>query len=257
VSVAYPNSGVGIEGIASVYTDISDLKVPHAKSQEEEGRAADAREIIDSLVHEIQNNLHVIGMGLDLLSLAQATPPEYGTIVNGMERTNKSLQELREYFFPPEMQCSPQNPAVILEEVVQRAEKEWLHQGVRLQMACRSPLPLVQLDLRQFRSALERVMEFSRVFLPRGGELEVAAGLQEIGGQQYVELKVANPSATSLEVEEKEVFRPFLRVNGHQVGLSLVLARQILHRHQGKIFFHKESPQGGLFTILLKANSAQ
>jgi K+-sensing histidine kinase KdpD len=98
-------------------------------------------------------------------------------------------------------------------------------------------------------------MEFSRALLPKGGELEIEAGLQEIGGERYVVLKVASSSATSLEVEEKDAFRPFLRVNNHQVGLGITLAHQILRRHQGNILFRKENPQRGLFTILLKVRS--
>lgn len=256
VSVACKNPQGEIEGIASTYTDISDLKVRHSKSQEEE-RAENMVGIVDGLVHEIQNNLHVISMGLDLLRLARTAPQDCGAVVNGIERTNKSLKELREYFFPPKSQFSTENPAIILEDVVRHMERELNRQGVRLRVIRRAPLPLVRLDLTQFRSALERVMEFSRALLPQGGELEVEAGLQEIGGQQYVELKVASSSATSLDVEEKDVFRPFLRVNNHQVGLGIALAHQILVRHHGNIFFQKENPQRGLFTILLNVRSGQ
>ena len=99
------------------------------------------------------------------------------------------------------------------------------------------------------------MIEFSRALLPHGGELEVEAGLQVIDGQRYVELQVASSSATSLAVEEKDVFRPFLRINNRQIGLSLALTRQILSRHQGKISFQKENPRRGLFTILLRVSS--
>jgi signal transduction histidine kinase len=114
---------------------------------------------------------------------------------------------------------------------------------------------MVRIDSKQFRSALERVLEFSRALLPQGGELEVEVGLREIDGQRYVELQVASSSATSLQVEEKDVFRPFLRVNNFQVGLGIALAHQILRRHHGKIFFQKENPHRGLFTILLRVLS--
>jgi signal transduction histidine kinase len=207
-------------------------------------------------VHELQSNLHVISVGVDLLCLAQADRLECQTVVNGVKRASRLLKEVREYFLPPETHLSPESLAAVLQEVVHHEEKEWHRQGVRLRMACRSPLPLVQLDLQQFRPALERVIAFACALLPRGGELEIEAGLRKISGQRYVELKVASCSTTSLAVEEKDVFQPFLRVNNYQAGLSLALACQTLHRHSAKIFFHKESPKRGLFTILL-VNSAQ
>lgn len=254
VSVSCQNPQGEVEGIASAYTDISDLKVRRPRSQEEK-RGEDVVGIIDGVVHEIQNNLHVISMGLDLLRLSRTAPQDCGPVVRGIERTNKSLKELREYFLPPESEFSTENPAIILEEVVGQMERELHRQGVRFRAVRPGPLPLVRLDLKQFRSALERVIEFSRALLPEGGELEIEAGLQEIGGERYVELKVASSSATSLGVEEKDVFRPFLRVNDHQVGLGITLAHQILRRHQGNIFFQMENPQRGLFTILLKVRS--
>jgi hypothetical protein len=52
-------------------------------------------------VHEIQNDLHFISTGVDLLHLAQATPRDYRAIVNRLERTNKLLQELHQHFFHP------------------------------------------------------------------------------------------------------------------------------------------------------------
>lgn len=254
VSVPYQNPQGGVEGIASTYTDISDLKVRRHRGQEGE-RGEDVVGIIDGLVHEIQNNLQMISMGLDLLRLSRTAPQDCGAVVRGIERTSKSLKELREYFLPPESEFSTENPAIILEEVVGQMERELHRQGVRLRMVRPGPLPLVQLDLKQFRSALERVMEFSCALLPKGGELKIEAGLQEIGSERYVELKVASSSATFLEVEEKDVFRPFLRLNNHQVGLGITLAHQILRRHQGNILFQKKNPQRGLFTILLKVRS--
>ncbi len=52
-------------------------------------------------------------------------------------------------------------------------------------MACRSPLSLLWLDLRQFRAALERGMAFARTLLPRGGKLEIEAGLRKIMADEH------------------------------------------------------------------------
>jgi nitrogen-specific signal transduction histidine kinase len=252
-SVSYRKPHGGIEGVASVYTDISDLKLHRQKSQ-----VANVGEIMRALIHEIQNSLQVINTGVDLLRLDPSASMDSHsaisqTTINGIERTNKAIQELREYFFPPKYQFSTENPGIVLDKVVHQMEKELGHQGVQLRMVRHSSLPLLRLDLKQFRSALVRVMEFSRALLPRGGELQIEAGLREISDKRYVELKVTSSSTTSLEVEEKEVFQPFLCVNKYQVGLGIALARQILRSHGGKIFFRKENPKRGFFTILLEA----
>ena len=99
---------------------------------------------------------------------------------------------------------------------------------------------------------LKRVVEFSLALLPHGGVMEISSGRRKIRDRQYIELKVASSSDTSLGLEERDVFQPFLQVNGYQVGLGIELAQQILRRHQGKIFFKKQTPQRGQFTILLR-----
>lgn len=252
LSVSYRGRNGDVEGVASTYTDISDLRSATSKKARAEAKAKNIVEIIDGLVHDVQNSLQIITIGLDLLRVGQVEPQEHKALVNGIERAKKSIQDLNEYFFPPETQLSTQDPAIILEDLVRHMQDELSSKGIHLRILRKDPLPMVRVDLRQFRNALGRVLEFSRALVCKGGEVEVQAGLREIDDQSYVELQVASSSATSLEVEEKDVFRPFLRVNNYQVGLGIALAEQVLRRHQGKISFQKEKPNRGLFTILLK-----
>jgi K+-sensing histidine kinase KdpD len=132
-------------------------------------------------------------------------------------------------------------------------ERELHRQGMRLKLYHQDSLPAVRLDSRQFRKALEQIIKFSHALLPEGGEVEIETRLQEIGSRRYVRLQVVSSSAATMEVKEKEVFRPYLTVNGHQVGLGIMMAQQILRRHKGEIFFQKENPKRGGFTILLEA----
>lgn len=236
--------------ITSSYTDISDLKTSR---QVKEEISPSTEEVVEGLVHEMQNNLQVINLGVELARQGQGLPVEYQEVATSLERTGKSVQELREYFLPPSTRFSKENPGIIVQAVIKQMERELQRQGIRVRLIRPAFLPLVRLDERQFRKMLERVVDFSRALLPKGGVLEIRTGLKRIRGQRFVELKVASSSAISLELEERDVFKPFLRINGYQVGLSIELAQQILRRHQGKIFFKKQTPKRGQFTILLRA----
>ncbi len=174
-------------------------------------------------------------------------------IVRVLRRADTNmLQDTYEYLVPPESRSSAVNPENVLEEVIRSKENELRDQRVLIRLVCPSPLPVVRIDLTQFHRALGRVIEFSCALLNHGGKLEIQAGITQIGSEQYVELKIASISPTPIEVEEKDVFQPFLRVNRHQAGLSIPLARDILKRYQGKITFRMEKPKQGLFVILLK-----
>ena len=243
-----------IQLITSTYTDISDLKRRHPNKPKEPG-TPDVIQIVGGLVHEMTNNIQVLNLGFDLMQQGEVSPSAYQEIANSVQRTDKSVRELREYLLPPNTHFSKENPGIVLEDVVREMGKELARHGVQTRLVQPNSLPLVRLDLDQFRNVLTRVMQFSRALLPKGGTMEIRAGQRRIRGQRHVELKIASSSTTPLGVEEKDVFRPFLRVNGYQVGLSIELAQQILRRHNGKIFFQKQNPRRGQFTILLKVSS--
>ncbi|MFQ5917494.1 MAG: PAS domain-containing protein [Candidatus Binatia bacterium] len=250
-SVPYQNPRGKVEGVISTYTDISDLKAGRLRKEKEE-KAVGVAGIMDGAIHEIQNNLQVINLGLGLIQVGKSESPHTANLSISVGRIQNMLQDTYEYLVPPDSRSSAVNPENVLEEVIRSKENELRDQGVPIRLVCPGPLPVVRIDLTQFRMTLERVIEFSRALLPHGGKLEIEAGLTQIDSEQYVELKIASISPTPIEVEEKDVFQPFLRVHRHQAGLSMPLARDIINRHQGKISFRMENPKQGLFVILLK-----
>ncbi len=254
-SVPYQNPRGKVEGVISTYTDISDLKASRSRGKEKEENFVEIARIMSGAIHEIQNNLQVLNLGLGLIEVNKSESPYTANLYKCIGRIQKMLEEIYEYLVPPESQSSAVNPENVLKEVIRSKENELQEQGVPIRLVCRSPLPAVRIDLTQFHRALGRIMEFSRALLAHGGKLEIEAGLTQIDGEQYVELKIASISPTPIEVEENDVFQPFLRVYRQQAGLSITLARDIIIRHQGKINFRMENPQEGLFIILLKVRS--
>ena len=253
VSVSHQNPSGEVEGVTSAYINVSDLRGHRPKNQEER-RLANVSDIIDSMVHGIKNDLQIINSGLDLMWLTGNMLSECQPLFEGVERINRSVQELREFFSPAEPQLSRANPKVILEEFVREMGSKLNQQKIHLRIRCRRPMPLVRLDWNKFRRVLGQVIEFSRLLLPQGGDLEIRTGIQELDGKRQVELQISCASATSLAVEEDDVFRPFLKVNGCQAGFGIALARQILCHQNGDISFQKQNPKRGLFTISLEAH---
>ena len=134
--------------------------------------------------------------------------------------------------------------------LIRASHAELAGQGIQINLALHEKLPQLHLSL-QFRSALKKLIEFSRVLLRDGGELTIAARMHGAPESRYLEVKFINAAATSLTIQESEVFRPFLRVNQQQVGLSLAVARQILKHHRATISFRKQPDNCGVFSVLI------
>jgi nitrogen-specific signal transduction histidine kinase len=228
-------------------TDVQDPPV-----QKEAVEIRQLRELLAGLTHEVGNVVQAIRGELDLLKLAGALSQQSSkTISQGFEQIRKLAHEIQEFLAPPPAELSAEDPAVVLTEVIQGSQQELADHGIRMAVVLKEPLPKLPLDW-QFRNALRRVIEFSCALLPQGGELIIEAGLHRAGDERYVELSLVNASPIHLGVEEKDVFRPFLKVNDCSVGLSMAMARQVLRRHFGKIAFRKEHRNRGVFSILIK-----
>ena len=247
VSFSY-SLGSEARGVWSFYTQVT-------RSDEEETQLRPLPELIRGLTHEIANSLQIIRGELDLLRLTGAiTQQSSKVITRGVEQILKVTREIEEHIEPPELQLRLEDPVIALNEVIRDSERELAEHSVHIKVGVKEPLPKLPLDC-EFRKALRRMIEFSCAFLPQGGQLNIEAGLQRIEETLYVEFSLMNASPTYLKVEEKELFRPFLRVNDCQVGLSMLMAREILRRHFGKIAFHQEHRNPGVFSILVKVPS--
>lgn len=218
------------------------------------------REIVDRLVHEVQNNLHTLSLECELLQLTQPNGSERPGIFPRIERTSRMLREVNEYFTPPESRSSVENVEHVLEEATEPIQQDWQSRGLSLHTTCRAPFPLLQLDWRQFRQMLPRVLAFIGSLAPSGGTVQVKTELRKIDGRRYLELLLAAPLVPTLNLDGQDIFRPFLRINGYQTGVSLLLARRYVESQQGRIAFHVESKDDsrwGVFTIQLETRPAQ
>jgi nitrogen-specific signal transduction histidine kinase len=212
------------------------------------------RDFVNGFNHEIGNGLQAIKGEIDLLLLAGALPPQSARAVDrGIQRIAELTDEVHAYLATA---AEPwrENPVRTIREVIQLSSQGLKDRGIRIAVEFKDQLPELPIG-SDFCNAIKWVIDFSCALLPKGGDLKIEAGVNRIGAAFYIELRVINVSPSCLDIEEKEVFRPYLKVNEYRVGLTMVLARQILRRHFGRIIFQKEQPNRGVFSISIKVPS--
>jgi nitrogen-specific signal transduction histidine kinase len=206
--------------------------------------------VLDSTIHELQNCLQSIGMGVDLLQLNHEDELEHHAINNGIERASRLLREMQEYFFSPEPALSTKNLREVLEEAVQKAAREWACASIRFQGT--EPFPSVSYDWSSVSRILDRILRCAcGLMSPEGGETVVSVRLAEETLPAMTEIKVEVCSAHELPVDEGKLFTPCCRVNDYQTGLGLVLARQAVQSRKGALIFKKVNASRVQFLVRL------
>jgi nitrogen-specific signal transduction histidine kinase len=232
----------------SLYTEQED-------SDKEILESPSLRDFVNGFNHEIGNGLQAIKGEIDLLLLAGALPPQSARAVDrGIQRIAELTDEVHAYLASTAAKPWRENPVRTIREVIQLSSQGLKDRGIRIAVEFKDRLPELPIG-SDFCNAIKWVIDFSCALLPKGGDLKIEAGVNRIGAAFYIELRVINVSPSCLDVEEKEVFRPYLKVNEYRVGLTMVLARQIVRRHLGTIIFQKEQRNRGVFSILIKAPS--
>lgn len=231
----------------SIYPTAAKKKTLHLVGTQS-GEKGTKELVLDGVLHELQNCLQSIGMGVDLLQLNQPDELECQSITNGIERASRLLREMQEYFFPPDPYISTKNLGDVLAEAIHKITIESGRENIRLQ--CCESLPSIHYDWFMLSRVLERVLRCACGLLPsEGGENVVSVRIPEAQSQTTVEIKVEICGTNELLVEEEKIFTPCWRAHDYRAGLGLILARQALQSQNGELTFKKMNTSRAQFIL--------
>ena len=210
------------------------------------------RDLFEGLAHEITNSLQTIGGEIDLLSLAAKVPAASVEIIQrGVGEIHELASEMSVFLAPPALDEGRESSTAIILEVMQGAGVALAKAGVRVRVGGRCALTDARVS-GDFREALGRVVEFCGALLPRGGELTVESEIKEVSSSPRLEVRLINRAPSPLGVDERNVFRPYLKIQQRRAGLGLLIARQTLRRRCGDIIFQKQQDDGRLFSFSIQ-----
>lgn len=254
VSVLSRNQSHGPAYVISTYIEINDLKEPRQKREAELNEATRV-DILKSLFHDVQNCIQVVRMEIELTEFGFQKEMEAAKLAKTLSSVDRLLKELRDYLGPNATRMTIEDLEAILKSILRRMQQQFNRKKVNLRLVRRGPMPPVEVDKKQVRGALEGVLEFCGLLLKEGGDINIEAGQVNVEGQAYAELKVTTTSAGSVGLADSEACRAAIRVGDNHVGIGIDLARQILRRYQGDVFFRKDSAREGHIIIQMKGLS--
>jgi signal transduction histidine kinase len=240
--------------VISTYIEINDLKESRKEPEAEPSEAARV-DVLKKLFHDVQNCIQIVRMEVELTEFGIRKELEAAKLAKTLSSVDRLLRELRDYLGPNATRMTIEDLEAILKSIMRRMQQQFNRKKVHLHLVRRGPMPPVEVDKKQVRGALEGVLEFCGLLLKEGGDINIEAGQIDVKGQAYAELKVTTTSAGSVGLADSEAFRAAIRVGETHVGIGIDLARQILRRYHGEVFFRKESAREGHVIIQMKGLS--
>jgi signal transduction histidine kinase len=255
VSALSPSDSSSSARVVSTYIEINDLKGSGDRQEAQLSEAARG-DILRTLFHDVRNCIQIVRMEIELAEYGFEKGIEVTKLTKTLASVDRLLRDLRDHLGPNGTRMTIEELEAILKNILHRLQRQFNRQKINLRLVRRESMPRVEVDKQQVSSALEGVLEFCGLLLRDGGDINIEAGQIDVEGQPYAELKVSTTSAGSSAIADAEAFRAAIQVGDSRVGIGIELARQILRRYQGEIFFRKASAREGQLIIQMKGLSA-
>jgi signal transduction histidine kinase len=203
------------------------------------------------VTHEIRNPLSSLALNVELLEEELPESPEAATLLRAVKMEVDRLTALSERYLsvarrkPPAFEL--EDIGEVCREATESLKRDFARHEVTLSLTVAEGLPPLSLDEGQIRQALHNLLRNAREAMPEGGTIAVAVASVDGG----VRITIDDEGPGIPEETRARLFEPFFTTKGHGTGLGLVITREIVEAHGGKIACEPRVPRGTRFSIVL------
>ncbi|MDR2386260.1 MAG: hypothetical protein LBE80_01575, partial [Deltaproteobacteria bacterium] len=211
-------------------------------------RLANLGKMVETVSHEIRNPLGIIRSSADFLASGLKDRPRQkkiaGAIVDESERLWRILTDFLDFARPMKPVLSAVIVEDLLEEILVLLEADMSRAGVELSVKLRSDPGPILADRDQLHRAFLNLLVNAIQAMPDGGLLTVGTTVRMAGdltGQLIVTIRDTGPGLSADAATH--LFRPFHTTKTKGTGLGLVLVRNVIESHLGRLML--ENIKGG------------
>jgi PAS domain S-box-containing protein len=154
-----------------------------------------------------------------------------------------------------ELQISSVAIEVLCEESLAFVRHQAHEKNIALNVEIANPSALIQVDERRIRQVLINLLSNAVKFTPEGGS--VTLKVEGSPETQWFQCSVMDTGIGIAPADLEKLFQAFVQIDSslsrryEGTGLGLVLVKQIVELHGGRVLVESQPGQGSCFTILL------
>jgi two-component system cell cycle sensor histidine kinase/response regulator CckA len=248
------NADGKVIGVITTYEDITERKQMEQYVLHTERLAAMGR-LAAALAHEINNPLHAIGNGLELVldfPLEAGEQREYlQAALREIERLQALTGRVLDFARPPQLERRPIDAAEIVHHALALSSKQLQHNQIAIELNLPGGLPQVMASRDHLTQVFLNLIINAIEAMPQGGTLSISACSRD----DHVELSFADTGAGIPPESLAMIFEPFYTTKEDGTGLGLAVSHNIIREHGGSITVRNTSG-GAEFTLSLPAVGA-
>jgi signal transduction histidine kinase len=202
--------------------------------------------------HELANPLNGMSLTVQLLEqrlgrMADASSvhlaPTVKRLRDEISRLQKLVGEFATISRKEKYVFRPVNLMQLIDDTVSLQAPLLAEKGIEIQTLLAGDLPIMNLDADRMKQALLNLIKNAAEAMPRGGTITIDA--------------VADSGAIVVEVTDTgegipldiDAFEPFATTKKEGTGVGLVIVRQIITAHSGKISYRSTPGKGTTFRV--------
>jgi signal transduction histidine kinase len=250
---------LGISAIALIWVN-QNRHLKKMKEMEDQVQLAERLSSLGHLAagvaHEIRNPLNAIGMGLqrlkrEFLPRDESKKDEYlaftELILKEIRRVNEIVEQFLSLSRPFPLEQKQGSLDKLLQNLIVLFREEASPQGIAVQEAIDSGLPLIKMDEERLTQVFINIMKNGIQAMEHGGTLRVEAHV--IKDRIRVVISDSGPGIPPDQMEK--IFNYYYTTKEKGVGLGLPIAHRIVEAHGGQLDVESRVGSGTKVTVTL------
>jgi two-component system sensor kinase FixL len=219
-------------------------------------RANEMGQMVSSLAHELGQPLTAANNYINVVrrfAESEACPSKEvmsttaAKAAQQIERASELIQNLRRFLTQGELVRRCEEPNPLVDEAINIALPEALHQDLSIVRRLQPELPPVAVERIQIQQVIVNLLRNAVEAMDGspGGEVIVETALRD--DPRLIEVAVHdNGSGVSAEVDGK-MFEPFITTKRDGIGLGLAIAHSVVRAHGGELWWQRNASGGATF----------
>ena len=204
--------------------------------------------------HELANPLNGMSLTIQLLEQRlnrQPNPPDSQVtatvqrLKNEISRLNQLAGQFRTISRRERYSFKPSKLAGLIDDVIKIQMPHFAQLNIQIEHCIPTDPPIVTVDRDKIKQALLNLVKNAAEAMPGGGKINIEVSTTQDG--VFIDI---TDTGTGIPLDI-DAFEPFLTTKKEGTGIGLVIVRQVVIAHGGKISYRSRPGQGTTFRIEL------